>query len=511
MSERPLGGTSTDSVAAAAEEEAAEFKGILKATSIVGGSAAAGVLIGFARVKLSAVLLGPVGVGLAGQFQQATGLVAQVTGCGVSASGVREMALAASSDDPMVLSRRYSALSRLTILTGVLGAILVIAFAGPLAAWSLGDAERSEDLAWLGPVVFLGHLAAGYSALIQGQRRLKRLAALNVLSALGGVIVAAPLYLLLGLDGVVPALLAGAAIQFLLALRLSRPGCPPLARLSPRAFATEVSGLVKLGLSFVAAGAMGTVAMFVIRSKMTTELGLEAVGLYSAAWALSGLFIKYVLDAMGADYVPHLTALSKDDVATNRAITRQIEVGVLLSTGGLMATQTFAPLAITLFYDGRFNGAIELLQLFTLGMMAQIIFWPIGYVLQARAHIRAFGSLQAVNNSFYVAVFAALIERCSLNAVAYAFIATQLLSGVTTLVVVRSVTGFRLTRTALRAAITGTGLTSMSFALNRLNDPVTRYTCALILLAIALRWSAGALRTRLGYESWADALRRRQT
>ena len=419
------------------------------------------------------------------------------------------MAAAASNDDPGLLERRYAALSRLTIVTGLLGAAALVAFAGPLASWSLGSSDMGADLPWLAPVVFLGHLAAGHRALMQGQRRLKRLAALNILSALSGVAAAAPLYYFFGFKGVIPAVVAGAAIQFLLAARLSRQGRPRPTAMSPRAFAVESRSLVTLGLTFVAAGATGSIAAFAIRGKIADELGLESVGLYAAAWTLSGLFVKYVLDAMGTDYVPHLAGLIDDDASTNRAVNRQIEMGVLLSTAGLMATQTLAPLAIEVIYDSRFGAAVYLLRLFTVAMFGAVLFWPVGYVLQARAYLLAFGLLQAVIHGAHIVVVYVLIDQFLLSAMGYALIAYSFVGGIATFIVVRHFTGLAPSRAVLKTSITGIAFVSSSFALNQLHNPAVRYISSLIVLAAALTWSSFNLRSRLGYQSWRAALRRR--
>jgi PST family polysaccharide transporter len=79
---------------------------ILRSSSIVGGAQAANYLIGLARVKLVAMLLGPTGVGLVGLYMSATGFVGTVSGLGVGSSAVREIVRAYGQGDPQEAAGR---------------------------------------------------------------------------------------------------------------------------------------------------------------------------------------------------------------------------------------------------------------------------------------------------------------------------------------------------------------------------------------------------------------------
>jgi PST family polysaccharide transporter len=126
----------------------------------------------------------------------------------------------------------------------------------------------------------------------------------------------------------------------------------------------------------------------ILRSIIVRELGLNAAGIYTSAWALSGMFAGFVLGAMGTDFYPRLTAAAHDNAEVNRLVNEQIEVGVLLALPGLVATQAFAPLVIRLFYSREFLAGAELLQWFVLGVMLQVIAWPLGFIQRAKGASR---------------------------------------------------------------------------------------------------------------------------
>ena len=116
---------------------------------------------------------------------------------------------------------------------------------------------------------------------------------------------------------------------------------------------------------------------------ITQKISLQAVGLYSAAFALSGMFVNFVLGAMGADYYPRLTGVAHDKVAMNRMVNEQTEIGLLLAVPGLLATMALAPWIIRIFYTNEFLPAVELLQWFILGCLGRVISWPQSLVMLA--------------------------------------------------------------------------------------------------------------------------------
>ena len=67
------------------------FRHALKYTSIFGGVQGLNVLIGLIRNKFVAVILGPAGMGLVSLYNSTSSLMSNLTGLGLSMSGVRRV------------------------------------------------------------------------------------------------------------------------------------------------------------------------------------------------------------------------------------------------------------------------------------------------------------------------------------------------------------------------------------------------------------------------------------
>lgn len=79
--------------------------------------------------------------------------------------------------------------------------------------------------------------------------------------------------------------------------------------------------------------------------------GLDALGLYTAAWTLSGYAVQVILAAMGSDFYPRLTAAAGESEGMNRLVNEQIEMGVLLATPALCGMLTLAPVVLGLVFS----------------------------------------------------------------------------------------------------------------------------------------------------------------
>ena len=129
---------------------------------------------------------------------------------------------------------------------------------------------------------------------------------MSVYNILGMLLLTIPLYYFWRMAAIVPSLLIIALMQMLLAIAYSvrrYPLCRPFdfKRLG------EGSGMVKLGVAFVAAGIFASGAEFLIRSFLNTSGDLAVVGLYNAGYMLTITYADMVFSAMGTDYYPRLS------------------------------------------------------------------------------------------------------------------------------------------------------------------------------------------------------------
>ena len=182
------------------------------------------------------------------------------------------------------------------------------------------------------------------------------------------------------------------------------------------------------------------------------SVGIEATGLYQSAWTLGGLYVGFILQAMGADFYPRLTAVARDNAACNRLVNEQARVGMLLAGPGIVATLAFAPVVIALFYSAEFSGAVETLRWICLGVALRVITWPMGYIIVARGEQAIFFWTELAWTVVNVGLTWAFIGYFGLTGAGVAFFGSYVFHGCLIYFVVRRLSGFRWSSESRRTA-----------------------------------------------------------
>ena len=431
-------------------------------------------------------------------YVQIAGTIGTFAGLGIGSSGVRQIAEANGSGDQARMAATVATLRRACWFTGLLGWLLSAALAWPLSLWMLGDSSHAWAIALLGATVLFSAISSGQNALLQGVRRIGDLARINVLTTVLNTLVAVGLYAWLRERGIVPVLLAISATQVAVSWYFARRIKPAPIRLSTRETVAHAKELVSLGLAFMWSGLLGSLVALAIRSMIIREVGLDANGLYQAAWAISGMFAGFVLGAMGADFYPRLTAVAKDHEAVARLVNEQTEIGILLALPGLAGTLAFAPWLMRLLYSAKFVPAAALLPWFTLGIFGQVVSWPMAIILVAKgakgwyATTETSGGMLRLGLSFWLLHTVGLVGTAIAIPVLYAFYTALVFC------IARRLAAFHWSKEVLKLLFLSALLISLTLSAARYLPDRLALIVGAILTAASLLFSVRSLATRLG-------------
>jgi enterobacterial common antigen flippase len=396
----------------------ASYGQILKSSSLIGGAQGINYLIGLIRVKIVAVLLGPSGVGLVGLYMSATTFVSTLAQMGINQSGIREVAEAHGSGDAEGLARNLKTIRRACWITGIFGWVLTAALAYPLSLWTFGSGKYTPMIAILGSTLLLNFLAGGQTALLQGTMRIGDVARSSVLSAILSTIVAVGIYWFFGERGIVPVLVSTAVASVFSCWWFTRRVPVQEVQVSWSESWCFAKRLFGLGFAVMWSGLVGAAVALAVRSLILRKLGIEANGVYQAAWAISGMFGNFIITAMGTDFYPRLTAVADNAPEANRLVNEQTEIGMLLALPGLLGTLTFAPWLMDVFYTHKFREGAALLPFFVISVFCRTITYPMGWILFAKRASGRFASITTMFHICDISCCAALIPWLGLRGVA---------------------------------------------------------------------------------------------
>ena len=370
------------------------FARILRSSALMGGAQVITLGIGFVRLKVIALLIGPSGVGLVGVLTAFNGNITALAGWGIGTSGVR--VIAGSSEEEKV--RKVAAVRHFGATLSWLGLLAVILLFWPIGWVTFQNGDYGMELFIAGLAVPLAIATSMWSALLQAHGQLKTLAKTQVISAVGGLLVGLPLIHYFELKGVAGSILLAAAVPAFITWRAARRQCPPTAMTaSPQ----DIKPLIQLGGALMIVGLSAQVSAYVIRLVIIRHEGLAAAGYYQAAFAIAGSLPGFVFMAMSADFFPRIAA-ARDEIEAQHLTENQIRAGLLLALPFIVVLLTMGKLCIRLLYANTFDASIPLLTWMIWGVFLRLISWPMGYWMLARGSSSTVIVVEIVGNIILV-------------------------------------------------------------------------------------------------------------
>jgi antigen flippase len=401
------------------------------------------IAFGIVRTKAMAMLLGPSGVGLMGLYSSIADLTQSVAGMGIQSSGVRQIAEAVGSGERIRIARTATVLRRVALFFGLAGAAVLVLLCKPISRFTFGGDQNAVGVGLLSLVVLFREVSVGQGAVLQGVRRISDLARIAVLGGLFGTVITIPLIYLYREQGIVPSLVLVAGVSIVTSWWYSRKLAIEKVSIVISDVIREASDLLKLGLAFMMSGFLTMGAAYAIRMIVLRMAGVQAAGLYQAAWALGGLYVGFVLQAMGADFYPRLTGVAKDNVECNRVVNEQAQISLLIAGPGVIGTLIFAPLVIALFYSTAFTPAVSLLRWICLGMTLRVVAFPMGYIVLAKGAQQIFFWTEVAATVVHVGLAWLLVPHLGVTGAGVAFLGLYVWHACLIYVIVSRLTGFQ--------------------------------------------------------------------
>ncbi len=376
------------------EQKKDVYSHILKYTGLFGGVQGLVILIGLVRNKAMALLIGASGMGFNALMTSVQNFAAQCTSLGLSIGAVPRMSEIYEGGNQKELNYQIHVIRLWSVIAAILGLLFCLVVSPLINELSFTWGNHTLHYAMLGVSVAVLAIAAGETAILKSTRHVAALAKIQTIAAAGSVVVSVPLYYFWRHSGVVPAIVLGAVLNMLVTMVYSSYSYPYRLKFERRILRDGI-GMVKLGLAFVLAAAIGSGSEMLIRSFLNVEGSMDEVGLYNAAYMISITYAGMVFSAMETDYFPRLSAVSKDVLATNETVNKQMEVSLLMLSPMLVALLMFLPVLIPILFSSEFLPVVGMAQVAVLAMYFKVLTLPVAYITLARGYSLSFLFLES--------------------------------------------------------------------------------------------------------------------
>jgi PST family polysaccharide transporter len=452
------------------------YKEIVKSTGIVGGAQVIKILIGIIRTKIVAVILGPGGIGIVGMYDSIISLSGTITNFGIGSSGARQIAESNSSNNPEKISKTILALRRLSLFTGLIGFVFVLALSKQISFLTFGNKNYTLEISIISIILLFNGISTGQLALLQGLRRLKELAFAQVWGSLFGAIASITIVYLFKEKGIPVYLVLIAAFSILTSWWYTRKINVVTYTLSRDSFFAEAKGLLSVGFAFMIAMVLGSATGYLTRLMLINELGINSVGIYTASWTLASFYVSIMLNAMGTDFFPRLTAVNKDNHALNKLVNEQTLAGMLFSIPGILFTITLSPIVLKIFYSSSFTEGADLIRWLIASLGFRIISWPLGYILLAKGLSKIFITTEIIFNSISIVLIYLFIKLFGLNGIGMAYVLNYIIYTIIMLFICHNVSSLKWSKSIFNIL----GLSLLFIAINILMLSLLNYIIYII-------------------------------
>ncbi len=357
---------------------------VLKYTSVFGGVQGLVILIGLVRNKFMALLLGAGGMGLNSLLVSVQSFASQCTNLGISFGAVPRLSGYYEQQRTELVEYYIQVIRLWSMIAAVLGCLFCVMVSPLINDLSFTWGNHTLHYAMLGLSVAMIAITGGETAILKATRRLGALARVQIYIVVASVILSIPLYYFFRHSGVVPAIVLIAGAGMLVTIGYSYRLYPLKLQFSKKQLKHGAS-MIRLGLAFVLAAAIGSASEMLIRAYLNVEGGLDFVGLYNVGFMLTITYAGMVFSAMESDYFPRLSGVCKDMAKTNETVNKQIEVSLLLLSPMLVALIMLLPILIPILFSREFMPVVGMAQVTVLAMYFKVQTMPIAYITLARS------------------------------------------------------------------------------------------------------------------------------
>lgn len=467
------------------------YRSILRGTSIFGGVQVLQVLINLVRGKFVALILGPEGMGISSLFSASSNTIQRFASLGVNLAIVREVSQ--KSDESDTFNSTMAVISRLLMITSLLGACICAFFCVPLSRATFGTPNMAWQFVLLGVAVAFGIAGAGKLSILQGLHEVKRLSMSSLVGGLGGLLMGVPMYYFFGNKGIVPAMAALSLTMYIfysVSLRKATQHVSGKIKFSWQEHSYIVKRLIQLGLLMMASDLIGSGVNYLINIFIRYYSDYATVGLYQAANSITNQYAGMVFTAMAMDYFPRLSKACGENDLMRTIVNRQAEIVALIIAPAMILLIATAPLIIRILLTSEFQPVLELMRWFGLGVLMKAFSYPMGYISLAKANKKVFFWLEGVTGNLLTLGLSCIMYYIfGLIGLGYAIVVDNGLCIVIYYIVNRRLYGFGFTQASLRQMGVAVVLVGACFTCSYIENTVAAWIAMSLTLVISAIYS----------------------
>jgi O-antigen/teichoic acid export membrane protein len=360
----------------------------------------------FLSVKVTAVYLGPAGLGVVGQMVSLLSMLQGTIVTGVSGAVIKG---SVQADNEARKREVMASATWLVLATGLLMAIFAATCSGWLSEQLLQSQDYGTEIAVGGFLAVAALVAALLPAIAIGYKDVNATGiqvSTLAIAALAFNLALCPSFGVKG--GIYAALLAPVVALALTLLYCATRNWFSWAILSPRrATRAGILGAAKyMPIGLVQAALVPAIQVF-LRNDIGEHQSAESVGLVQAVWRLSDVYMGLFMMAVSMHFKPRIAAIQEPGALKRACLQATLITATGIGLAGL-GLWLFKRPVISLIFQPAFLPAADLIADQVLGNAFRAMGWIAGYVILARFSARVMFMTEAALPVIWLLTYALL-------------------------------------------------------------------------------------------------------
>lgn len=358
---------------------------ILKVMFLASVSTGVKIISGLIINKCISLFVGPSGLAIIGQFQNASGIIQTFSSAGLANGVVKYTAENANR------ASLWGTAFRITLFFSICSSVILVFFSSYLSNYFLGVGDYAYVFIVFGCTISLFSINQLLLSIINGLKKTRLYISLNVIQSVYSLIFTVLLIYFFKLDGALIAMVTNQSVVFVILVFMLRKDKEILILkfFSLPADPFYVKKLFQYSLMAIVSAVCLPVSSLFIRNYIVTQFSWEFAGYWQATNYISSMYLLVVSTVLTIYYLPRLSsALNKTEMyeeLKNNAL-------VLLPMTILMTLIIFLlrDWIVALLFSEKFRGMLILFEYQLLGDVVKVTACLLSYFMLAKAMTKTF-------------------------------------------------------------------------------------------------------------------------
>lgn len=357
--------------------------------------------INLITTKVVAVLIGPNGVALVGQFTNFISTLTTISTGGISNGTIRY--ISEYKEDKSVFDKYISASFSITLFFSLLSTAALLLFAKQVSMLLFDDLKYISIIYITALTLFLSSINSFFLSIINGKKLYDKFILINLLSSISGFVFTLVLVFFFRVYGALLALATYQSVIIFITIHIATKNKLFSFKDISISFSKEKwSKLFAYSLMSIV-GVIWPIINVVIRSILISEISIESAGIWEGMTKISGLITAIVGTAISTYFLPRFAEIINADELKKEVISG-LKIILTATLIIIIFIYTFKSYIINILYTEEFVGMKELFSYQLIGDFFWVGKMTLSFVLVAKAMIKKYIILEVLFGTIYLGV-----------------------------------------------------------------------------------------------------------